>query len=151
MALSARGATVLSISRSLSTKVGQGRGVWTPCLFPCYRREICSVLRLTCASCQQLGFNGTKRHPLHYLQPIDLSSHTGCAPIAHFLLPKSQLMRVISCKFMPQNASSGRSIAQQTQQIRPSANQKGTALPIEQEEKHRLASSQISNESVADI
>jgi transposase len=35
--------------------------------------------------------------------------------------------------------------------IRPSANQKGTALPIEQEEKHRLASCQISNESVADI
>lgn len=61
----------MSISRSLSTKVGQGRGVWTPCLFPCYRREICSVLRLTCASCQQLGFNGTKRHPLHYLQPIE--------------------------------------------------------------------------------
>ena len=147
----------MSISGSLlvQTKVGQGGGVWTPCLFPCYRRETCSVLRLTCAFCQQLGFNGTKRHPLHYLQPIDLSSHTGCAPIAHFLLPKSQLMRVISCKFMPQNASPppgrGRSIAQQTQQIRPSANQKGTALPIEQEEKHRLASCQISNESVADI
>jgi hypothetical protein len=124
------------ISGSDQTKVGQGGGVWTPCLFPCDRHETCSVLHLHAL----LVSSGTKQqHLLHYVQTIDFSY-----TFAHFLLSKSQLMCVLHRlpHFMLIHASKRLPAAEVSRSTR-------NKLKEQCRTKRIPPSCQISNESVA--